>query len=280
MARPHISILYGEPIAYPWDALYRPLWSGELQPPTANEFVLTDGDSFRVVFEGNFTVVGGDVTGGTVTGFSAFAGSTKMVEGAKFEIEAAALFDSLETTGSPFLYFDMIFGRGIKWIGSQFDDQWLSGDDFNDKILGLDGNDTLYGYDGNDLIKGGKGNDLLSGDDGFDRLYGNAGKDVFEFYLNPEYPRIGFDKIMDFKVGHDLIGLRAFGLLPGLLDPKYFHRGTEAETESQVIIYDKSTGRLFFDVDGIGIEAQLQFAKVKPGTKLHAHDFMVEDELA
>jgi serralysin len=272
---PQILLLYGQPFAYPWDALYQPLFGGDLQPPSTTEIVVTDGDNFRVVFEGNFTVVGGDVTGGTVTGFEAFTGTTEMVDGTNFSIDAAALFDALQMIGSSFSHFDLIFGQAIKWIGSEFVDG-ISGTDFGDKIVGRAGSDELYGYDGDDLIKGGKGKDLLAGNDGNDILYGNAGRDFFDFRLDPANPPIGIDKIKDFTVGEDMIGILASDLKAGLLDPKYFHKGTEAASPDQVIIYDKSTGRLLFDVDGTGIEAQFQFAKVTPGSRLHASDFMVE----
>ena len=276
-----IELLYGSPAAEPWGAFYDPIYNGELEPPTTTQIVVSTNDGSHLVFKGSFTVVGGDVTGGTMTGFVGLEGSTKMLEGNGFDIDGAALFDALQTfeaNSDPF--FDLLFGAAIKTIGTKLGDQ-VEGTEFGDTIIGKAGDDDLFGWLGDDLIKGGKGNDAIQGAEGFDRLYGGAGDDAFRFDLDPLEPPVGFDKVKDFKVGEDLFTLRTYveGLTPGVLDAAYFHKGTEATTGQQIVIYDKSTGRLFFDVDGSGIEAQFLFAKVTPGTKLGAGDFFVSNSI-
>jgi Ca2+-binding RTX toxin-like protein len=278
MALPLIKLLTGYPIANPSSAFFGPLYGGDLEPPTTTQIVVSNEFGYRLIFTGSFTVAGGDVTGGTVTGFETFAGATKMETGSGFAIDGAALFDALQLVGTdsdPF--FDLFDGAGQKIVGSKYIDEF-GGTEFGDKLIGRAGNDYLHGQEGDDLIKGGKGNDTLFGEEGVDTLYGGQGDDVFSFSLDPENPPVGFDKIKDFEAGADTIGLDVSfdELPPGILGKEYFHKGTEATTAEQVIIYDKATGRLFFDVDGTGIEAQFQFAKVTPGTKLGAGDFMVD----
>lgn len=291
MALPQVKYLYGQPTAQPQSAFYNALFDGVLAPPTATKIVITAPNGARIVFKGEFTVVGGDVTGGTMTGYTVFAGSTKMENGKGFEIDGAALFDALQNyqmdTGP---FFDLFFSDPRKIVGSKQDD-YIDGTSGNDKLIGKAGNDSLFGGEGDDILKGGKGNDILDGGEGSNTLVGGKGDDVFHFFLGGVMtlselgkeasaalaPPIGFSKIKDFKVGEDLIGLSIFdGALPiGFLDKKYFHKGTEATTADHAIIYDNSTGRLYYDVDGNGIEAQILFAKVKPGTKLSADDFFV-----
>jgi Ca2+-binding RTX toxin-like protein len=143
-----------------------------------------------------------------------------------------------------------------------------------DHIRARSGNDLLWGEGGNDVLKGGSGNDFLVGGEGHDVLRGGAGNDCFFFQLDT-FTRQDADKIKDFRPGSDLIGLQRADLAPGFLASEQFHKGTEATSADHRIIYDKPTGRLLFDADGNGGDAQVQFAKVRPGTNLHADDFIV-----
>ncbi|NJO71434.1 MAG: hypothetical protein HC825_06560 [Oscillatoriales cyanobacterium RM1_1_9] len=68
----------------------------------------------------------------------------------------------------------------------------------NDMLFGGDGNDRIWGDEGDDLIRGGLGNDQLWGGTGMD----GAGSDTFVLALGE-----GTDRIMDFEVGIDFIGL-------------------------------------------------------------------------
>jgi Ca2+-binding RTX toxin-like protein len=64
-------------------------------------------------------------------------------------------------------------------------------------------------------------------------------------------------------------------IAPGTLSSAAFHKGSSAADADDRIIYDKSTGALYYDPDGIGGLAQTQFAKLTPGTKLKASDFSI-----
>ena len=68
----------------------------------------------------------------------------------------------------------------------------------NDSLFGEAGDDQIWGDHGDDLLRGGLGDDILTGDD----FSGGQGADTFVLALGE-----GFDTIIDFAVGEDLIGL-------------------------------------------------------------------------
>ncbi|MFD0987425.1 M10 family metallopeptidase C-terminal domain-containing protein [Methyloligella solikamskensis] len=56
-------------------------------------------------------------------------------------------------------------------------DDWVTGNDADNKLFGLAGNDILVGHDGDDFIQGHSGHDRLYGGLGEDRLVGSGGFD-------------------------------------------------------------------------------------------------------
>ena len=277
MATAQVKLLVGQPVASSWDPIFIAVIIGTVQQPTATDIVVASDLGYHVVFHGTFTVVGSSVTGGTMTGFDVYAGTTKVMSGSGYATSGLELFDAIQP-GNLIALDELLFNVPLKIVGSKMDDS-AEGSDFADELFGRAGNDALFGWLGDDFIKGNKGNDFLVGDDGFDQLWGGPGDDVFGFQIDPLFLPVGYDRIKDFnKAGEDLIGLQIFDLNvpPGHLGEQYFHKGTAATTAEQIVIYDKSTGNIFFDVDGTGVEAQFQLAKVKAGTKLHADDFYVQ----
>ena len=93
-------------------------------------------------------------------------------------------------SGGPVGGDDIIFGGdGDDRIGGKGGDDYLVGDA---------GDDRIWGDDGDDLLWGGLGDDTLVGDD----FSGGFGKDVFVLAVGE-----GTDRIIDFQVGVDLLGL-------------------------------------------------------------------------
>ncbi|MBE9007991.1 choice-of-anchor I family protein [Fortiea sp. LEGE XX443] len=157
----------------------------------------------------------------------------------------------------------------------------LYGEDGNDILNGGDGNDSLYGGDGNDILNGNAGDDTLVGGDGNDTLVGGAGNDILigglgrniltggggrdSFYLTNAGDS-DFDTIIDFARGVDslVVSKSEFGLdqALGTLDPGLFRLGTSATADSDRFIYDRNTGKLFFDEDGVGSAAKVQIAQL------------------
>lgn len=161
-------------------------------------------------------------------------------------------------------------------IGTRFADR-LVGDDAANNLQGQSGDDRLIGNLGNDTIIGGSGNDNLSGGYGNDVLLGDSGRDVFTFDSTLNALE-NVDRIRSFSIKNDTIRLDDAifaGLARGRLTDAAFYRGMEAHDSNDRIIYDQVTGALYYDPDGNGVAAQVQFARMSPRVGLKNDDFSV-----
>jgi serralysin len=61
----------------------------------------------------------------------------------------------------------------------------------------------------------------------------------------------------------------------GLLSAEAFHIGTAAVDSDDRIIYNSATGSLFYDADGMGTAASIQFATLSTGLQITNNDFWV-----
>jgi len=156
-----------------------------------------------------------------------------------------------------------------------------------ENAVGGKGSDVLIGNEASNILKGGAGGDRLSGLDGADTLYGGAGKDiliggqgkdVFAFDTKPK-KTVNLDRIRDFSVTDDVIHLdnAVFSNLgrAGKLPSAAFWTASKAHDRSDRIIYDKETGALYYDPDGIGGRAQIKFAQLTKGLKMASGDFWI-----
>jgi Ca2+-binding RTX toxin-like protein len=152
----------------------------------------------------------------------------------------------------------------------------MKGGSLGDSIAGLHGNDVIYGYGGNDSLLGGEGNDTIYGGDGNDILSGGNGSDWFIF-SSSSVTAGGVDRITDFDSAADWIdlGVEFAALTNGTLRADEFRLGARAADWNDRIIYNKSTGELFYDADGNGAGAQVKFAQFTPNTSLANWDFFV-----
>ena len=102
-------------------------------------------------------------------------------------------------------------GAGDDTIKGGAGNDLIYGQHGNDSIGGGAGDDTIKGGAGNDTIRGGNGNDILYGGAGNDTLYGGAGDDVIQLGGGKDTLVLGlnngFDRVLDFKDGQDLIKL-------------------------------------------------------------------------
>ena len=164
-------------------------------------------------------------------------------------------------------------GIGNDEINGDFGSDLLFGEGGDDVMLGGAGWDLLYGGDGNDRLSGGNGNDFLHGGFGKDTLTGDAGNDVFVMEM---FGDANVNTITDFDTLADMIWLDrsvGFGSLElGDLAASAFNYGPQASEADDRIIYQWSTGKLFYDPDGAGgVDAYL-FAQVAAQTPLtHVH---------
>jgi Ca2+-binding RTX toxin-like protein len=135
----------------------------------------------------------------------------------------------------------------------------LTGNEFGNEIYGNAGANVLNGMGGNDILQG------------------NGGADTFAFTTALGVGNV--DRILDFATGVDKVGLddaifSGIGT-PGAFNTNAFFAGTAAHDADDRIIYDASTGNLYYDADGNGAGAQVQFALLQPGTALAIGDFAV-----
>ena len=150
----------------------------------------------------------------------------------------------------------------------------LAGDASNNKLTGNAGNDTLTGGDGDDALAGGLGADSLTGGAGADQFLMDTALSI----TNTDWI-VGFVSGVDKLVLDDDIfrALGVVGTLTGiaLSNPAIVQFGTGANDGSDRLIYDQSTGALFYDADGLGGTAQLQFANLGAGTLFSSGDILV-----
>ena len=158
----------------------------------------------------------------------------------------------------------------------------LAGNALANVLTGGGGANLLTGGAGADTLAGGTGNDTLSGGSGADRLTGGSGYDAFRFDILPD---AGADVITDFAVGVDkiLLSKAVFaGLAGAALGPLaagLFWSGagvTAAHDADDRLVYDTTTGTLYYDADGLGGAAAVAlatFGGAKP--LLSAGDFIL-----
>jgi serralysin len=102
------------------------------------------------------------------------------------------------------------------------------------------------------------------------------GNDTFRFMDAPSSDST--DAINGYVVADDKIQLddAVFaGLAVGALAAAAFHAGTAAGDADDRIIYDPGSGALYFDPDGSGAAAEVQFATLSPGLAMAAGEFFV-----
>lgn len=142
----------------------------------------------------------------------------------------------------------------------------LTGGTANDVLKGLGGADVLNGNAGNDQLLGGAGKDNLNGGAGADVLDGGARNDVLTggagqdiFQLTTAY---NVDTITDFSVVDDTIQLEnaIFSSLEktGTLTAGFLRSGagfTSAADANDFLIYNKTTGVLYYDDDANGTDS-------------------------
>ena len=153
-----------------------------------------------------------------------------------------------------------------------------------DRLTGDNRANSLWGSYGKDILKGGGGNDILSGGPNNDTLTGGPGADRFYFDAPVTLKWSNIDTITDFQRGVDKLYLDKtmfLDLLPlGRLSAENFlaGKGLVYGQDEDYIVYNTTTGNLYFDPSGNGTaEVVFQFAHLNGAPNLKASDFMVAD---
>lgn len=156
--------------------------------------------------------------------------------------------------------------KGVERLYGGMAGDTLTGSLGDNGILGMDGDDVINGLAGNDRIYGGLGKDTLTG---------GAGKDRFVFNTDPSTANA--DTITDFdRTLGDRIVLTPFSFAAlsgragsGILKGEFYAAAgaTSAHDADDHIIYNTTTGRLYYDEDGLGGASGILIATL--GTTTH-----------
>lgn len=145
-----------------------------------------------------------------------------------------------------------------------------------DSVQGNDLGNIIHGNAGNDLIRGNSGDDVLIGGLGNDLLVGGLGKDTFVFDTDL-FKNV--DTITDFKVVDDKIALSStiFSSLTSGVNTTNFlvTTGTTAINSTDHLIYQSTTGKLYYDQDGTGSLTSVHFATLIGLPTLTHADFLI-----
>lgn len=227
--------------------------------------VYTVGSTGDRVFE--TTTVGGSTNaGGTDTVNSSISFSLAATTGVSF-VERLTLTGTTAINGTGNALANTITGNAAANV--------LRGGNGNDVLVGAAGGDSLYGDAGNDLLRGGTGNDVL---------YGGAGADLFRFDtalssttnrdlvkdFDPVYDTIQLENSIFTRFGTATTGTIAAGNFRAIV--------TGGATDANdFLVYNKTTGALYYDADGSthGLSDAVQIAVLGTGLALSSADFVL-----
>jgi len=134
----------------------------------------------------------------------------------------------------------------------------------------------IAGDDNANNLLGTPDNDVIDGKGAADTLNGFGGTDTFRFTTALGAGNV--DAVQGFDPADDTIALddAVFaGLAVGALPAGAFVIGAAASDADDRIVYDSVTGALWFDADGNGAGAAVQFATLVDGLALTSADFVV-----
>jgi len=150
-----------------------------------------------------------------------------------------------------------------------------------ERVLTGSFNDTLTGNGAAQTLTGQGGSDTIWGAGGADTLWGATGTDAFVFR---EMGTANADRISDFASGSDKLHLddaafTAIGAMGnfGAADARFKANssGTATDTNDRVV-FNTSTGQLYYDADGSGSGAAAQLiATVQTGASVASADIVV-----
>ena len=253
---------------------------------------LLTGNNARQLLAGNsgnnfFNPRGGDDTiqGGAGNDQVTLGGGRVPSYGSKV-IDLGAGFDRLDFSGfaKSAIVVDLaagtLVGGGTGGAGNAqlISIETVVGDAFDDRISGSAAAETL---------NGGGGNDTLDGRGGADMLTGGLGTDTFAFSTTPGGANV--DQVTDFVSATDKLsfdnavftGLGGAGSFTAG-DPRFVAGAgvTTAQDANDRLIYDTSTGHLFYDADGTGAGVPQLVATLQGAPALTATDINVTGQVA
>src|SRR5262245_11401915 len=149
-----------------------------------------------------------------------------------------------------------------------------------ERVVASNFNDSLTGTTGTQTLTGQGGADTLYGAAGVDTLWGGSGGDTFIFR---EVGTANADRISDWSSGSDkllldgsvMTALGTGNFVAG--DARFAANSTgTAQDASDRIIFNTTTGQVFYDADGNGAGMAQLIATLQTGATLVATDVVVE----
>ncbi len=157
----------------------------------------------------------------------------------------------------------------IDLSGNEFG-QSIQGNGFENVLKGAGGDDQLFGLGGNDSLYGGDGNDTMYGEKGADKYF-------FDTVLNS---KTNVDTITEFTSVDEIHLSREIftkaGAIGTLSSAAFVANNTgKAADTSDRIIYEKDTGYIYYDADGLGGQDATLFAKTVTNLPIGNADFLI-----
>ncbi|WP_421726403.1 hypothetical protein [Bauldia sp.] len=190
-----------------------------------------------------------------------------VIEGGKIEEGGAAVYNP---TGKIILINKGTIKGDVDVRNTENDTITNTGKINGTVILGA-GNDKLDNRDG-------KVTGYIFGLEGKDKLIAGDAKEKFVF-LGVLDGTTNVDRVKKFESGKDkfLLDKGSFpDLDTGPLAKAAFRKDIAAQDADDRIVYDETTGGLYYDDDGFGGDPQVLFARLDAGQKLKYSDFRVE----
>ena len=195
------------------------------------------------------------------------------------------------------LFADDFVGTAWSFTGNELDNIMGSSSE-GGSLSGMGGNDQLmlanvqnfsdaHGGDGNDTLSAGRssdmfgdaGNDVLIADNIGSEMTGGTGNDSFVFIEAGSGAAVH-----DFATGVDKIRLDAGGSMSALgasgnfaAGDARFHTGAAAHDADDRVIYNASSGELWYDGDGNGSASAMLIANLQAGATVVATDIAVDN---
>ncbi|MFC3175191.1 beta strand repeat-containing protein, partial [Novosphingobium bradum] len=237
-----------------------------------------------VSINGNASATNLALSDGTNTGAAVSGATAQLVVGAGGMTNGTNYDVIIRTTDAGGNSFNETFRVNYGGTGNDT----FTGSSNSDLFFGSNGNDVLPGIGGSDYFMGGAGTDNLNGGIGNDVLWGGGNSDTFTF---SSFGAANADLVMDFDASgggnQDTIALSrtgfgsfALGAVGNPLNANNFvtNAGTPVAGDSNdYILYNSSTGQLYYDADGNGTGSTAQLIAtltVTAGT-VDASDFLI-----
>ena len=166
----------------------------------------------------------------------------------------------------------------------------VDGNTLANQIAGNAGNNVVWANSGNDTILGGAGNDDLHGEAGNDWLEGGAGNDTVggggdqDHLVFREFGAANADTVISFATSWDDLQLDSAAFTQigatgqfAAGDARFYSAAGAASGHdaNDRLVFNTSTGQLYYDDDGSGAHAAQLVATLTGGATLAASDISV-----